>query len=129
MWKNNTLPCLNITLSIQIFKHHVQSIFIMNLRLIPMKSPHNRHPSSMATDLLLHYPFYQPKKSVHTSNLTPFICRDGCKHYDGVKDEKGDIFTEFCCYGRSYLIKESSSRNHFEDKNPVYDDEDGILRF
>jgi len=39
------------------------------------------------------------------------------------------IFKEFCCYGRSYLIEGSRSCKHFEDKNPVYDDEDGILRF
>ena len=82
-----------------------------------------------ATDPLLPYPFYQPKKTVHKSNLTPFICRDGCKYYFGVTDARDGIFKEFCCRGRSYLIKESSSCNHFEDKNPLHDYEDGILRF
>jgi hypothetical protein len=70
-----------------------------------------------------------PKKTVPASNLTPFIYRAGCKHYDGVIDVNDGIFKEYCCYERSYLIKESSSCNHFEDKNPVCDDEDGILRF
>ncbi len=81
------------------------------------------------TDLLLPDPFYQPKKTVHTSNLTPFICREGYKHYDGLTDVNDGIFKELCCYGRSYPIKESRPCNHFEDKNPVYDYEDGILRF
>jgi len=89
-----------------------------------MKSFHNHHPSQKTTD-----PFFQPKKNVHKSNLTPFICREGCKHYDGVTDARDAIFKEFCCYGRSYLIKGTRSCDHFEDKNPVYDDEDGILRF
>jgi hypothetical protein len=72
----------------------------------------------------------QPKKTVHKSNLTPLICRDGCKHYDGVKDAMDGIFKEFCCYERSYLIEETRSCDHFEDKDPVYDDEeDGILKF
>ena len=71
-----------------------------------------------------------PLQNIHPEdNLTPFICRDGCKHYDGVIDARDGIFKEFCCYGRSYLIKESSSCDHFEDTNPVYDDDDGILRF
>ena len=72
---------------------------------------------------------YQQQKTVHESNLTPFICRDGCKHYDGVEDAKYGIVKEFCCYGRSCLIRESSSYSHSEDKNPVYDEDDGILRF
>jgi hypothetical protein len=59
----------------------------------------------------------------------PSICGEGCKHYDGVTDAMDGIFKEFCCYGRSYLIKESISCNHFEDKNALYDEEDGILRF
>jgi len=74
-------------------------------------------------------PFSQPKNNVHKSYLTPFICREGCKHYDSVTDATDGIFKEFCCYGRSVRIKESRSCNHFEDKNPVYDEEDGILRF
>jgi hypothetical protein len=74
-------------------------------------------------------PFFQPKKTVNTSTPTPFICREGCKHYDGVKDATDGIFKEFCCHGRSYLIEETRSCDHFEDKNPVYDEEDGILRF
>jgi len=73
-------------------------------------------------------PFIQPKKNVPTSNLTLFICRAGCKHYDSVTDATDGIFKEFCCYGRSYLIKESRPCDHFEDKNPVCDG-DGILRF
>jgi hypothetical protein len=82
-----------------------------------------------AYDLILTDPFIQPKKTLPASNLTPFICREGCKHYDGVTDATDGIFKEFCCYGRSYLIKETRSCNHFEDKNPVCNDEDGILRF
>ena len=79
---------------------------------------------------ITHPPLYEkPKKTVHKSNLTPFICRDGCKHYDGVTDARDGIFKEFCCYGRSYVIKETRPCDHFEDKNPVYDYEDGILRF
>ena len=82
-----------------------------------------------AYDLLLADTFVQPKNAAPESNLTPFICRRGCKHYDGVTDVNDGLFKEYCCYGRSPLIKESSSCNNFEDKNPVYDDEDGILRF
>ena len=57
------------------------------------------------------------------------MCKEGCKHYDGVTDAMDGIFKEFCCYGRSYLIKETRSCDHFIDTNPVYDEEDGILRF
>jgi len=62
------------------------------------------------------------------NNLTPFICRSGCKHYDGATDANDRIFKEFCCYGRSYRIEGSRPCDHFEDKNPVCYDEDGILR-
>jgi hypothetical protein len=86
-------------------------------------------PVPKAFDLLLTDDFAQPKTSAPESKLTPFICRRGCKHYDSVTDATDGIFKEYCCYGRSYLIKESSSCNHFEDKNPVCDDDDGILRF
>jgi hypothetical protein len=79
-------------------------------------------------DLLLTDPFFQAMKNVHTSDLTPFICMAGCKHYDSVTDATDGIFKEFCCYGRSFRIKDSRSFSHFEDKSPVYDDEDGILR-
>jgi hypothetical protein len=44
-------------------------------------------------------------------------------------DATEGIFKEFCCYGRSYLTEGSRSCNHFEDTNPVNDEEDGILRF
>jgi hypothetical protein len=94
----------------------------------PNEISSNSSSITKAMDLLLTDPFFQPKKSVHKSNLTPFICREGCKHYDGVKDASDGIFKEFCCYGRSCKIKESSSCDHFEDKNPVWDEEDGILR-
>ena len=73
-------------------------------------------------------PLLPAEKTVPKSILTPDICRAGCKHYDGVKDVNDGIFKEFCCYGRSCKIKESSPCDHFEDKNPLYDEEDGILR-
>jgi hypothetical protein len=81
-----------------------------------------------ACDLILTDSFFPLQNTVPESNLTPFICREGCKHYDSVTDARDGIFKEFCCYGRSYLIKDSSSCAPFEDKNPVYDD-DGIFRF
>ena len=56
------------------------------------------------------------------------ICRDGRRHYDGVTDARDAMFKEFCCYGRSYPIEGTRSCGHLEDKNPVCDDEDGILR-
>jgi hypothetical protein len=74
-------------------------------------------------------PFFTIQKTVHKSNITPFICREGCKHYDGVTDVNDGNFKEFCCYGRRCRIEGSRSCNHFEDKNQVYDEEDGILRF
>ena len=49
--------------------------------------------------------------------------------FAGVTDARDGIFKEFCCYGRSYLIKETRPCDHFEDKNPVYDEDAGILRF
>ena len=73
--------------------------------------------------------FSQPKKTVRTRNLSPFICREGYKHYDGVTDASDGIFKEFCCYGRTYLIRETRSCYHFEEKNPAYNDEAGILGF
>jgi hypothetical protein len=79
-------------------------------------------------NLILADSFIQPNNTVPESNLTPFICRSGCKHYDAVKDVNDGIFKEFCCYGRSYRIQDSRSCDQFEDKNPVYDDEDGMLR-
>ena len=82
-----------------------------------------------AYDLILTDSFFPLQDTVPKNNLTPFICREGCKHYDGVTDAMDGIFKEFCCYGRSCLIKGSRSCDHFEDKNIVYDDEDGILRF
>jgi hypothetical protein len=74
-------------------------------------------------------PSFQLQNTPPENHLTPFICKAGCKHYDGVKDATSGIFKEFCCYGRSYLIEETRSCDHFEDKNTAYDDEDGILRF
>lgn len=67
-------------------------------------------------------------KTVPESDLTPFICRAACKHYDGVKDARDGISKEFCWYGRSHLVGGSLPCEHFEDGNPVYDDEDSILR-
>jgi hypothetical protein len=63
------------------------------------------------------------------NNLTPLICRSGCKHYDGVTDVNNGLFKELCCYGRSYRLEESGPCDHFEDNNSLYDEEDGILRF
>jgi hypothetical protein len=82
-----------------------------------------------AYNLILTDSFFPLQNTVPKSDLTPFICREGCKHYDSVTDATTGIFKEFCCYGRSYLIKESRSCDHFEDKNPVFNDDDGILRF
>ena len=67
-----------------------------------------------AYDTIITDPFIQPQKTVPTSNLTPDICRAGCKHYDGVTDATDGIFKEFCCYGHSYLIEGSRSYNHFD---------------
>jgi hypothetical protein len=83
---------------------------------------------SITADLLLTDPFPPSSKTVPQNNLTPFICRDGCKHYDGVKDATDGICKEFCCHGHSYLIEETRSCDNFEDNNPVGVDEDGILR-
>jgi hypothetical protein len=80
-------------------------------------------------ELILTDPFFPLQNTVPEDDLTPFICRGGCKHYDGIKDARDGIFKEFCCYERSCLIKGSRSCYYFEGKNPVYDDDDGILRF
>jgi hypothetical protein len=50
-------------------------------------------PSSItqATNLIFTDPFFQLKKIVPKSNLTPLICRGGCKHYDGVADVNDGI--------------------------------------
>jgi hypothetical protein len=80
--------------------------------------------SAFSTD-----PFFPIQKTLPVGEFRPFICREGCKHYDGVTDARDGIFKEFCCYGRSYLIKGSSSCDHFEEKDTVHDDQDGILRF
>ena len=68
-----------------------------------------------AADLVLTDSFFPLQNTVPTSHLTPFICKNGCKHYDGVKDAKDGMFKEFCCYGRSYLIKETIMRHSFQN--------------
>jgi hypothetical protein len=82
-----------------------------------------------AYDLILSDSFFPLQNTVPTSNLTPLICRDGCKHYDSITDATDGIFKEFCCYGRSFRLEGSHTCDHYEDGDPVYGEEDGILRF
>jgi hypothetical protein len=74
-------------------------------------------------------PYEHILNNISKHTLTPFICRSGCKHYDGVTDVNDGMFKEFCCYRRSYRLEESHPCSHFENKNSVGDDEDGILMF
>lgn len=65
---------------------------------------------------------HSAEETVPESDLTPFMCRAGCKHYDGVKNVGDGSLKEFCWYGRSHLIEGARPCDHFEDGNPVYDD-------
>jgi hypothetical protein len=62
-----------------------------------------------------------------TEDSAPYICRNGCKHYDGVKDVNDGQFKEYCCHNGCRSIKMSGKCTDFEDENPVCDD--GILKF
>jgi hypothetical protein len=55
-----------------------------------------------------------PKQS-----LTPYICRQGCKHYDGVQDVNDGTFKEYCCKGaKSVSITKNQVCNDFESGDP-----------
>jgi hypothetical protein len=62
---------------------------------------------------------------------TPFLPSKGRSKAVSIlkRYSRDPIVTEFRWYGGSNLIKESRYCDHFEDRNPVYDEEDSILRF
>jgi len=61
-----------------------------------------------------------------SAKLTPFICRRGCKYYDGVQDVNDGEFKEFCCRGpKSVSITKNQVCNDFESGDPSLPD--GVL--
>ena len=67
-------------------------------------------------------PFMNPK-----TTLTPHLCKNGCKHYDSMGDEKGPDFREFCWKSEESRIECGSACKDFERKNPSLPEE--VLTF
>jgi hypothetical protein len=64
----------------------------------------------------------------HRKSVTPYICQEGCKHYDPVQNVKKGILEKFCwAREHSCLIKKGVNCEKFESKYPVLPE--GVLGF
>ena len=64
----------------------------------------------------------------HRKTITPYICQEGCKHYDPVQNPKKNELEEFCWAGNhSHFIKKGVICHKFESKYPVLPK--GVLTF
>ena len=63
-----------------------------------------------------------------SARLTPHICREGCKHYDPVKDMKNEEIKEFCWFeSKGVRISGDGRCNNFQSR--VSAAPEGVLSF